>query len=169
MASEELAKVIAMIKSVPRDPTASVERMRGAMEKVSERVARDVKCEAVSAGGVPAEWIVPPEAADDRIILYLHGGGYVMGCLNTHRAIGRGVAGEGARAGLSHGAGASLPRRRRRRMRRLSLADRPGIQAGPNRHRGRFCRWRTDPRDVAGAARLRRAAARGSGANLAVD
>jgi monoterpene epsilon-lactone hydrolase len=87
MASEELAKVIAMIKSVPRDPGASVERMRGAMEKVSERVARDVKCEAVSAGGVPAEWIVPPEAAEDRVILYLHGGGYVMGSINTHRAM----------------------------------------------------------------------------------
>jgi epsilon-lactone hydrolase len=87
MASEELAKVIAMIKSVPRDPTASVERMRAAMEKVSERVARDVKCESVSAGGVPAEWIVPPEAADDRVILYLHGGGYVMGSINTHRAM----------------------------------------------------------------------------------
>jgi len=87
MASEELAKVIAMIKSVPRDPTASVERMRGAMEKVSEHVARDVKCEAVSAGGVPAEWIVPPHAANDRVILYLHGGGYVMGSINTHRAM----------------------------------------------------------------------------------
>jgi monoterpene epsilon-lactone hydrolase len=87
MASEELAKVIAMIKSVPRDPTASVERMRGAMEKVSEHVARDVKCEVVSAGGVPAEWIVPPNAANDRVILYLHGGGYVMGSINTHRAM----------------------------------------------------------------------------------
>jgi len=87
MASEELAKVIAMIKSVPRDPSASVERMRGAMEKVSEHVARDVKCEAVSAGGVPAEWIVPPGAAGDRVILYLHGGGYVMGSINTHRAM----------------------------------------------------------------------------------
>ena len=109
MASEELAKVIAMIKSVPRDPTASVERMRGAMEKVSEHVARDVKCEAVSAGGVPAEWIVPPNAANDRVILYLHGGGYVMGSINTHRAmiarIARASAGEGAGAELSHGAG----------------------------------------------------------------
>jgi len=43
MASAELAKVIEMIKSVPRDPAASVERMRGDMEKVSEHVARDVK------------------------------------------------------------------------------------------------------------------------------
>src|ERR1700720_2801471 len=87
MASPELAKVLEMIKSVPRDPTASVERMRGATEKVSEHVARDVKCEPVSAGGVPAEWIVPPNAADDRVILYLHGGGYVMGSINTHRAM----------------------------------------------------------------------------------
>jgi len=86
MASQELAKVVAMLLAAPRDPTASVERMRGAMEKISERVARDVKCEAVSAGGVPAEWIVPPNAAADRVILYLHGGGYVMGSINTHRA-----------------------------------------------------------------------------------
>jgi len=87
MASAELAKVLEIIRAVPRDPTAEVGRMRGAMEKVSERVARDVKCEPVSAGGVPAEWIVPPGAADDRVILYLHGGGYVMGSINTHRAM----------------------------------------------------------------------------------
>jgi acetyl esterase/lipase len=49
------------------------------MEKVAERVASDVTCEAVEAGGVKAEWIVPPNAAQDRVILYLHGGGYVMG------------------------------------------------------------------------------------------
>jgi len=87
MASAELAKILEMIRAVPRDPTAEVGRMRGAMEKVSERVARDVKCEPVSAGGVPAEWIVPPGAAEDRVILYLHGGGYVMGSINTHRAM----------------------------------------------------------------------------------
>lgn len=87
MASAELTKVLEMIRAVPRDPTAEVGRMRGAMEKVSERVARDVTCETVSAGGVPAEWIVPPNAAADRVILYLHGGGYVMGSINTHRAM----------------------------------------------------------------------------------
>jgi acetyl esterase/lipase len=87
MASAQLAKVIEIVKSVPRDPNAEVGRMRGAMEKVSERVASDVKSEAVDAGGVKAEWIVPPNAAQDRVILYLHGGGYVMGSINTHRAM----------------------------------------------------------------------------------
>src|SRR5271155_2333941 len=87
MASAQLAKVIEIVKSVPRDPTAEVGRMRGAMEKVSERVASDVKSDPIDAGGVKAEWIVPPNAAADRVILYLHGGGYVMGSINTHRAM----------------------------------------------------------------------------------
>jgi monoterpene epsilon-lactone hydrolase len=87
MKSEQLDKVIGILKSIPRDPTAEVGRMRGAMEKVAERVASDINCEPVEAGGVPAEWIIPPNAASDRVILYLHGGGYVMGSINTHRAM----------------------------------------------------------------------------------
>jgi epsilon-lactone hydrolase len=87
MASAQLAKVLEIIQSQPRNPNATVGQMRGGMEKVAERVASDVKCEPVDAGGVKAEWIVPPGAADDRVILYLHGGGYVMGSINTHRAM----------------------------------------------------------------------------------
>ena len=44
-------------------------------------------CEKVDAGGVKAEWIAVPGAAADRVILYLHGGGYVIGSINTHRAM----------------------------------------------------------------------------------
>lgn len=47
--------------------------------------APDVRCEAVVAGGVPGEWIVPPGAEESRVLLYLHGGGYVIGSVNTHR------------------------------------------------------------------------------------
>jgi acetyl esterase/lipase len=91
MASEQLKKVLEIIKSQPvgggggGKPT--VEKMRAGMEKVAERVASDVNCQPVDAGGVKAEWIVPPNAAADRVILYLHGGGYVMGSINTHRAM----------------------------------------------------------------------------------
>jgi acetyl esterase/lipase len=88
MASEQLNKVLEIIRSVPpAKPDTTIGQMRGAMEKVSERVAEDVTCTPVTAGGVPAEWIVAPGAADDRVILYLHGGGYVMGSINTHRAM----------------------------------------------------------------------------------
>jgi len=87
MASQQLAKVLEIIKAQPSKPGVSVERMRAGMEKVAERVASDVRCDPVEIGGVHGEWIVAPGAADNRVILYLHGGGYVMGSINTHRAM----------------------------------------------------------------------------------
>lgn len=87
MASEQLNKVIERIKSQPQNPNAPLAQRRAAMEKISERVPADVTCEKVDAGGVPAEWISAPGATADRVILYLHGGGYVVGSINTHRAM----------------------------------------------------------------------------------
>jgi acetyl esterase/lipase len=48
-------------------------------------VAPDVTCEQVDSAGVPAEWVVAPGAESRRVLLYLHGGGYVVGSINTHR------------------------------------------------------------------------------------
>ena len=99
MASEQLNKVIERIKSQPQNPNAPLAQRRAGMEKISERVPADVICEKVSAGGVPAEWISAPGATADRVILYLHGGGYVVGSINTHRAmVSRIARGSDARA-----------------------------------------------------------------------
>ena len=87
MASEQLGKVIERIKSAPQNPNAPMEQRRAGMERISERVPADVICEKVKAGGVDAEWIAAPGANADRVILYLHGGGYVIGSINTHRAM----------------------------------------------------------------------------------
>jgi monoterpene epsilon-lactone hydrolase len=87
MASEQLNKVIERIKSQPQNPSASMEQRRAGMERISERVPADVICEQVNARGVHAEWIAAPGAEKDRVILYLHGGGYVVGSINTHRAM----------------------------------------------------------------------------------
>lgn len=87
MASAQLNKVIERIKSQPQNPNASIEQRRAGMERISERVPADVVCEKVSAGGVNAEWIAAPSATTQRVILYLHGGGYVLGSINTHRAM----------------------------------------------------------------------------------
>ena len=40
-----------------------------------------------SADGIPAMWIVPKNAAEDRVILYSHGGGFVSGSMYTHRKL----------------------------------------------------------------------------------
>ena len=87
MISEQLKNVIERIKSQPQNPSATIEKRRAGMERISEHVASDVTCEPVNAGGIPAEWIAAPGAVQDRVILYLHGGGYVIGSINTHRAM----------------------------------------------------------------------------------
>ena len=47
--------------------------------------ASDVTIEKVDANGVPAEWSSTPGAAKDRVIMYVHGGGYVIGSIASHR------------------------------------------------------------------------------------
>ena len=41
----------------------------------------------MSANGVAAEWVAAAEARADRAVLYLHGGGYCIGSVNTHRQL----------------------------------------------------------------------------------
>ncbi|HVC59887.1 MAG TPA: alpha/beta hydrolase [Acetobacteraceae bacterium] len=48
-------------------------------------LAPDVTVEKLSAGGVPAEWTATPGAERDSAVLFLHGGGYVIGSLDSHR------------------------------------------------------------------------------------
>ncbi len=67
-------------------------------ERVSERLwfgngwttfpsSGEVHSVPISPGGVRAEWLIAADAATDRAIMYLHGGGYVAGNLDTHREL----------------------------------------------------------------------------------
>jgi monoterpene epsilon-lactone hydrolase len=100
MASQQLEMIVRMLRSVPL-AELSIPDQRAAMDAFTSqfRLAEDVRCEPLDAGGVAAEWIATPEAADERGIYYLHGGGYVMGSVNTHREmISRLTRAAGARA-----------------------------------------------------------------------
>jgi epsilon-lactone hydrolase len=41
----------------------------------------------VSISGLSAEWMLPPKCKRDRVILYFHGGGLVIGSVKAHRSI----------------------------------------------------------------------------------
>jgi len=51
------------------------------------KLPADVTVEPVTANGVKAEWSTTPDADRSRAILYLHGGGYVIGSLDSHRHV----------------------------------------------------------------------------------
>src|SRR5512140_922332 len=89
MASPELNTIIGMLKARPVSPNPSVEEMRAGLDMLASvfPVAADVALEPVDAGGVPAEWVTAPGVSGDRVILYLHGGGYVVGSIRSHREL----------------------------------------------------------------------------------
>lgn len=60
--------------------------------KIEARVAllpkkRGVKYESVNVDGLTAEWVMAPGASAERVMLYLHGGAYIVGSVNTHRTL----------------------------------------------------------------------------------
>jgi epsilon-lactone hydrolase len=52
------------------------------------QIGADVAQEAVSANGVPCDWIVPKDCLPDQVLLYLHGGGFVLGQTPLHLQMG---------------------------------------------------------------------------------
>lgn len=102
MASPELATVITMLRALKADDSPDVEKSRATFEQVGTAfpLPADVRCEPVVAGGVPAEWIRRDGAAVGAALLYLHGGGYAVGSINTHRALVATLAGAARIPGL---------------------------------------------------------------------
>ncbi|HZP45400.1 MAG TPA: alpha/beta hydrolase [Candidatus Binataceae bacterium] len=86
MASPQLKQAIdAMKQMASQMANATPQDLRRAFDQMAPTPAADVQCQKVNAGGVDAEWVCAPGAADDRFVLYLHGGGYVIGSVQSHR------------------------------------------------------------------------------------
>lgn len=49
------------------------------------QIPHGIQWERINADGVASEWISPPNASQDSALLFLHGGGGVLGLYNTHR------------------------------------------------------------------------------------
>ncbi len=47
---------------------------------------KDTTMEVVDAGGVHAEWFSRQDSDPTRVVMYLHGGGYSIGSIESHRA-----------------------------------------------------------------------------------
>jgi epsilon-lactone hydrolase len=87
MSQQQLQQIVQMLKAQPIAGHPTVQDMRANFEQMTTLfpVADDVTCEPVNAGGIKSEWVTAPGADAGRAVLYLHGGGYVIGSINTHR------------------------------------------------------------------------------------
>ena len=71
------------------DMNTSIELFRENCEKGAARYAKmppGVEAKPTVIDGIKAEWLIPAGAHPDKMIFYVHGGGYVSGSCSDHRS-----------------------------------------------------------------------------------
>jgi phosphinothricin tripeptide acetyl hydrolase len=94
MPDRGIAAVRAHLAKLPPSDSLTTAERRAQYER-AEKVfptPPEIKVERVSAPVAPAEWLRPPTAEAGRVVLYLHGGGYVIGSPRSHRHLAAAVA-----------------------------------------------------------------------------
>jgi len=94
MAGRGIHIVRAHLAKLPPSDSLTIAERRAQYER-AEKVfptSPEVKVERVTAPAAPAEWLRPPSAAPGRVVLYLHGGGYVIGSPRSHRHLAAAIA-----------------------------------------------------------------------------
>lgn len=86
--SAELDHVISLVKNREVDESqGATEGRRRSFERMVDDFPIEVSAtyHRANAGGVTAEWVAADDASESRVVLYLHGGGYIIGSPRTHR------------------------------------------------------------------------------------
>jgi epsilon-lactone hydrolase len=94
MTTRGIDVVRAHLAKLPPSASLTIAERRAQYDR-AERVfptPADVAIEAVTAAERPAEWLRPPGARTDAAVLYLHGGGYVIGSPRSHRHLAAAIA-----------------------------------------------------------------------------
>ena len=96
MPSQEHEAVVAMLQAAPLTEAPSIEEQRANYDAMlgAQPIDEDVTIETVTIEHVVADIVSVPSSVTDRVILYFHGGGYVIGSNTGYR----GFAGRLARA-----------------------------------------------------------------------
>lgn len=85
MPDAEINEIRAELAAHPRPHGLGERRQR--MDALGARfpLPSDVEVHSVDENGVPAEWTATPSSDPTRVVLFLHGGGYITGSIASHR------------------------------------------------------------------------------------
>lgn len=77
------------LERMTADPEMQLPAMRDLFEEwhLVTVEPTEVTYEEVDADGVPSVWCIPRDCAADRVVLFTHGGGFVVGSRHTHRKV----------------------------------------------------------------------------------
>ena len=100
--SEALHQIVAMLRARERSGERTLAEARAGLEALASAspLPEGTCCRPAWAGGIRCEWITASEACHGTL-LYLHGGGYCLGSINSHRALVARLARAGRLRGLA--------------------------------------------------------------------
>lgn len=70
------------------DESFDVKKFRDNIDRASDKlntIPRDIKVESLKIGDMYSEMIIPEGAEEDKLVIYIHGGGFISGSCHTHR------------------------------------------------------------------------------------
>ncbi|MBI1919604.1 MAG: alpha/beta hydrolase [Geobacter sp.] len=89
-------------KETALDWETSLPEVRASAAKTTKmlgRLPKGIESAPFAIGEMPVEWVYSAQTATDEVILYFHGGGYILGSIEAHRGIvAKFVRGSGVRA-----------------------------------------------------------------------
>ncbi|MBC2704883.1 alpha/beta hydrolase [Desulfobacula sp.] len=94
MTSHILSAIFRHLKSRPTFESVGIESYRKLLEKsaIAFKPNKSIKAEPFRIKAIEAQWLLPLHHNKKRIIIYIHGGGYIAGSINSHRDLASRIA-----------------------------------------------------------------------------
>ena len=89
MPSKELQAVIDLLTSRQQASKLTIQDARAGKTIIMRNIGCDTQVDvtSVDANGVLAEWVAAPNANDNSAVLFLHGGAYILGSIESNREL----------------------------------------------------------------------------------
>jgi acetyl esterase/lipase len=90
-----LHNLLRLYKNVGQMAYTNPQLARAAFERLTDMLpGKLANCmyQSINIGDMPAEWVIPKGAKSDKVLLFIHGGGYATGSIRTHRALASQIA-----------------------------------------------------------------------------
>lgn len=87
MSSKILSAILKHLKNSARKEGFDIHKYRSFLEENAKkfRIHKEVTFERFTIGNIPAAWLLPPDPPSNSVLLYIHGGGFIAGSINSHR------------------------------------------------------------------------------------
>ncbi len=93
MTERTIERLLERLRRLPPQTSLTLAQLRAQYERAERAfpLSSKIRLQTLASGPVRGEWLLPA-GAGDAVVLYLHGGGYVIGSARSHRHLAADIA-----------------------------------------------------------------------------